>query len=173
MHGRVHRIAAKTNSPPESTVHAMTNSLPVEIERRHRDALRAAVIVDLIDLGELELLIRTGRMTEARAYRVHFARDMQLLDELGWEEQDTRERFELNIAQADLETVMRYFDDSARERMRFLTEDLEQLSSDGPGSTQVEGAVRNRIDLDLNTIAACRVVIDRLHGLDVLEEAAR
>ena len=104
-------------------------------------------------------------MTEARGYRDRFERDMRLLDDLGWEENDSRQRFELTMPASELESLVCYLREVAEAELRFWSERL--AFTPDPWMSQAEinelqfGA-RSHLDLDLDTMAACSAV---LYGL--------
>jgi hypothetical protein len=79
----------------------------VTLSRDERDALRADVLFELTTVGDIAKAVRSGNAAEARRLRVCFEEDMRLLDDLGWEEIDERERFELTMAPEQLAAVLR------------------------------------------------------------------
>ena len=78
----------------------------VTVTRELRDALRADLLLDITGIGDIHRLLRAGRFTDAQSYRRRFEDDTRLLDDLGWEEDDERESFELTMPPEQLERVL-------------------------------------------------------------------
>jgi hypothetical protein len=137
----------------------------ISLTRKHRDPLRAAIIVDLADVDEIGRFIEGHKMTEARGYRDRFMRDMRLLDDLGWEESDPRQIFQLTMPAIELKGLIAYLREVAEAELRYWSEDLA-FSPDPWMSTaeitELKLGARAHIDLDLDTMAACAAV---LYGL--------
>jgi hypothetical protein len=138
----------------------------MKISRAHRDPLREAVLVDLIDLDDVGTFIGRKRMTEARGYRDRFERDMRLLDDLGWEELDDRESFELTMPAVELESLVGYLREIAETQLHHWSEDLAAARDPEMTAAQLaelNTSVRAHVDLDLDTMAACAAVLSCLH----------
>ncbi|MDO8210092.1 hypothetical protein Q7L65_06735 [Conexibacter sp. CPCC 206217] len=67
--------------------------MPVTIRRAHRDVLRRQVIAELRDIGEIHLMLDTGKGPLALGLRRRYEGYMRLLDDLGWREDDPGEEF--------------------------------------------------------------------------------
>jgi hypothetical protein len=137
----------------------------INIARTHRDPLRAALLVDLTDVDEIGRFIEDHQMTEARGYRDRFMRDMRLLDDLGWEESDPRQSFELTMPAIELTGIIGYLREVAEAELRFWSEDLAFTPDPWMSIaeiTELKAGARAHIDLDLDTMAACTAV---LYGL--------
>jgi hypothetical protein len=65
------------------------------INRVQRDAIHHHLCEDLQGIGDVYLMVKHGDHVRARELRRVFEDSMRLLDDLGWEDEDPRKRFEL------------------------------------------------------------------------------
>jgi hypothetical protein len=141
----------------------------ITITRTHRDPLREALLLDLIDVDEIGKFIGSQRMTEARGYRDRFMRDMRLLDDLGWEESDSRQSFELTMPALELKALIGYLREVAEAELRFWSEDLAFSPDPWMSAEEISElklGARAHIDVDLDTMAACGAVLYSLRDRD-------
>jgi hypothetical protein len=85
----------------------------VMVTRAERDAVRGEVLTDLTALGDLTVLVDAGEYANARKHRARFEDGLALLDDLGWEDDDPRDEFELTLAPECLERAVRNLQDNA------------------------------------------------------------
>jgi hypothetical protein len=78
-------------------------STTITINRDQRDGLYELARNHLGSVGDLfDALERTKDFAEAEQLAVEFAEDFRLLHDIGWDEEDERETFDLTMPAADL-----------------------------------------------------------------------
>jgi hypothetical protein len=86
------------------------------ISREQRDALYQLVRDHLSGLNDVWIAIEESKdFVTARRLGLEFGSDFRLLEDLGWEEEDDRERVELTIPAAELTRVLNRLHDEAEE----------------------------------------------------------
>jgi hypothetical protein len=126
--------------------------------REQRDAVRADLLLDLTEIRAVHRLLSVGKFVEAQRCRQRFEEDMRLLDDLGWEEIDERERFELTMAPEQLAAVLRRLLERAGEDLDCARRELGverhpwQKAAD---HAEQRAAIRREIDEDLDVRSAC------------------
>lgn len=101
--------------------------MPRHIGRTERDALYGAIRLDLRHLPTVGDAIRARRFTVARLITSTFQREAVLLDDLGWQTHDERDRFELTLPDSQLAQVL----------MQLVSDTLVQ-GLDRPADAQTE-----------------------------------
>jgi hypothetical protein len=74
--------------------------------RTGRDALYHAVLSDLSGVGDIGMYLTDDQPTDAKRLRTRYEQDMRLLDDLGWENDPSSERFDLTMPTATLQPTL-------------------------------------------------------------------
>lgn len=78
-----------------------------KIDRRQREGLYELVRNHLGSIEDFWVALeRTGNFAEAEQLALEFAEDFRLLGDIGWEEEDKREKFELKMPAEDLKALL-------------------------------------------------------------------
>jgi hypothetical protein len=89
----------------------------ITIDREQRDAIYEEVLTELTGSGDVWAEMQSGDYDAARRTRDRLVGDMRLLDDLGWEPEPDRERFELTMDAPDLARTLRTLNDNARSTL--------------------------------------------------------
>jgi hypothetical protein len=71
--------------------------MAITITRAQRDALYEEVLTDLTGVGDIYHVLNGGHPDGARRMWRRFDAEFRLLDEIGWERDDGRERFVIDL----------------------------------------------------------------------------
>jgi chromosome condensin MukBEF ATPase and DNA-binding subunit MukB len=93
-------------------------SMAITINREQRDAIYQEILTDLNGVGDIWIALHSEDYETARRFRRRFEDDMRLLDDLGWEETQERDQFELTMPGADLGRVIGHFNQLLGEAVR-------------------------------------------------------
>lgn len=97
------------------------------LDQDQRDTLYRAVILDLGGLSDVYKMLDRGHGYEARDERQRFEDDWRLLDDLGWDADDRRDRFELTMPAEQQERILSYFYNAARDTVPTAEDADEEL----------------------------------------------
>ncbi len=135
------------------------------LTRDQRDALRADVILELKGIDDFGRMFEKGRPEAAERMRRKFEENARLLDDLGWEELDERESFELTMPPDRLTPLLRHFWQQADEDLDCLQRELGVGRHPWQKEEDYERervAIRREMDDDLDTRSACVTALDAL-----------
>lgn len=124
--------------------------MTITITRAQRDALHEEVMTDLTAVGDVYHLLSQGDSDAARSMWRHFDAEFRLLDEIGWEREDGRERFVIDLPADALVTVLGALHRRAEEDLR------EHITQPREGTDLAQRA--------LEVLGACRGALDELTG---------
>jgi hypothetical protein len=105
--------------------------MAIVLDRAQRDAVYGFVVRDLAAAGDLALVLAADEINRARWLRRNFEQAAQLLDQIGWEKVGSRERYEVQLGDADAlalfgrlhERASRVIDDTISEFARAMLAD--------------------------------------------------
>jgi hypothetical protein len=109
----------------------------IVIDREQREALRSFVLTALGLASDVDHMLRHGKTAEARRMRKQFEASLRLLDDLGWESDDPRQRFGLTMPSEELGGYLRELWELASG---FLAEEI--LEAVNPSIPQAALAVK-------------------------------
>lgn len=78
----------------------------LSVGRSDRDALHWLLVSELHDIGDMHGYLEGGEVDAALKRRRRFEQTMKLLDDLGWEEDTDRQRFELTMPHGQLRPIL-------------------------------------------------------------------
>lgn len=145
--------------------------MTVTINPEQRDALYGWIKCELNGLGDVEICLERGDIAEAKRQRGRFARIFTLLDDLGWEPDDHRSSYELQMEQPQLAAMIGHYLAEAEEVPRESSEQLADLRSGKltadnlPLHGSVDEAVdhlQRFVDQDLDVRSACSAILGQL-----------
>jgi hypothetical protein len=105
--------------------------MTIVLDRAQRDAVYGFVVSDLAEAGDLALVLAADEINRARWLRRNFEQATQLLDQIGWEKTGSRQRYEVQLSDADVlalfgrlhERASRIIDDAISEFARAMLAD--------------------------------------------------
>lgn len=105
--------------------------MAIVLDRAQRDAVYGFVVSDLAEAGDLALVLAADEINRARWLRRNFEQATQLLDQIGWEKVGSRERYRVELGDADVlalfgrlhERASRVIDDAISEFARAMLAD--------------------------------------------------
>jgi hypothetical protein len=105
--------------------------MAIVLDRAQRDAVYGFVVSDLAEAGDLALVLAADEIKRAQWLRRNFEQATQLLDQIGWEKTGSRERYEVQLGDADVlalfgrlhERASRVIDDAISEFARAMLAD--------------------------------------------------
>ena len=105
--------------------------MAIVLDRAQRDAVYGFVVSDLTEVGGLAGALEASEFNRAQWLRRNFDQAARLLDQIGWEKMGTRERYEVQLGDADVlalfgrlhERVSRVIDDAISEFARAMLAD--------------------------------------------------
>jgi hypothetical protein len=105
--------------------------MAIVLDRAQRDAVYGFVVSDLAEVGGLAAALEARKVTRAEWLRRNFDQAAGLLDQIGWEKVGSRERYEVQLGNADVlalfarlhERVSRVIDDAISEFARAMLAD--------------------------------------------------
>jgi hypothetical protein len=103
----------------------------IVLDRAQRNAVYGFVVRDLAEAGDLALVLVADEINRARWLRRNFEQATQLLDQIGWEKAGSRDRYEVELGDADVlalfgrlhERASRVIDDAISEFARAMLGD--------------------------------------------------
>lgn len=78
----------------------------ITINRRYRDAIYDGLMTDLTAIGDIFSHLHNNEPTQARRLHRRFEVELQLLDDLGWEQEPDVKEFELTMPVQELRPVI-------------------------------------------------------------------
>ena len=137
--------------------------MAVALTREQRDTLRSTALLELSAIGDIPRMLRFGNAEGAQRLRRRLEGIMLLLDDLGWEGLDERERFELTMPREQLEPLLRRFDQEAERALEDGRRELEAVPDrSDPEPSQTLRAIRGQLDEDLDVRSACGFALEAL-----------
>jgi hypothetical protein len=105
--------------------------MAIVLDRAQRNAVYGFVLGDLAEVGNLVAALEASEVKRAEWLRRNFDQAMQLLDQIGWEKLGSRERYEVQLSDADVlalfgrlhERASRVIDDAISEFARAMLAD--------------------------------------------------
>jgi hypothetical protein len=105
--------------------------MTIVLDRAQRNAVYDFVVSDLAEVGNLVLALGAGEIKRAEWLRRNFEQAARLLDQIGWEKVGSRERYEVELGDADVlalfgrlhERASRLIDDAVSEFARAMLSD--------------------------------------------------
>jgi hypothetical protein len=105
--------------------------MAIVLDRAQRDAVYGFVVSDLAEAGDLALVLAADEIKRAQWLRRNFEQATQLLDQIGWEKTGSRQRYEVQLSDADVlalfgrlhERASRVIDDAINEFARAMLAD--------------------------------------------------
>ncbi len=105
--------------------------MAIVLDRAQRNAVYVFVVSDLVEVGGLAGALEASEFKRALWLRRNFDQAARLLDQIGWERVGTRERYEVQLGDADVlalfgrlhERVSRVIDDAISEFARAMLAD--------------------------------------------------
>lgn len=139
-----------------------------EVTRAQRDVLWQDVVEWVLDARDFKDVSRTllrGDGEQTREVAVDFRRAMRLLDDLGWDRVDPRDRYELTMPPDELASFLRWLAHHAEGFVRDQVGcfDRSQYSIYRMDDEEWEAhcaTERRQIDHNLDVVAACRTVLE-------------
>lgn len=90
-------------------------SAAITIDATQRRCLHRLVIERLARADLVYLALANGRVAEAESGGIELAQDLELMSQIGWDPEDRRDSFDLDLHAADLiETLERYAEEAER-----------------------------------------------------------
>ncbi len=108
----------------------------IVLDRAQRNAVYGFVVSDLAEAGDLALVLAADEVNRARWLRRNFEQATQLLDQIGWEKAGSRDRYEVELGDADVlalfgrlhERASRVIDDAITEFARAMLADAFRVT---------------------------------------------
>ncbi len=105
--------------------------MAIVLNRAQRNAVYGFIVSDLAEAGDLALVLAADEINRARWLRRNFEQAARLLDQIGWEKVGSRERYEVELGDADVlalfgrlhERASRVIDDAISEFARAMLSD--------------------------------------------------
>ena len=105
--------------------------MAIVLDRAQRDAVYGFVVSDLAEVSNLVAALDAGEVKRAEWLRRNFDQAARLLNQIGWEKVGSRERYEVQLGDADVlalfgrlhERVSRVIDDAISEFARAMLAD--------------------------------------------------
>jgi len=103
----------------------------IVLDRAQRNAVYDFVVSDLAEVGNLAFALESGETRRAEDLRRNFDQAARLLDQIGWEKSDSRQRYEVEMGDADVlalfgrlhERASQVIDDAVTEFARTMLAD--------------------------------------------------
>jgi hypothetical protein len=103
----------------------------IVLDRAQRNAVYGFVVSDLAEAGDLALVLAADEINRARWLRRNFEQATQLLDQIGWEKVGSRQRYRVELGDADVvalfgrmhERASRVIDEAISEFARAMLAD--------------------------------------------------
>jgi hypothetical protein len=80
--------------------------MSLTINRRYRDALYDGLMTDFTAIGDIFSHLHNNEPAHARRLHRRFAAELQLLDDLGWEQEPDVDEFELTMPARELRPII-------------------------------------------------------------------
>ena len=80
--------------------------MAIELTREERDAVRSEILTALTEVGDFTTYLDGGEIAKARRVSDKFHEYVALLDDLGWDEEDDRESFEVTVPPEELARLL-------------------------------------------------------------------
>jgi hypothetical protein len=105
--------------------------MAIMLDRAQRNAVYDFVVSDLAEVGNLAVALETGEVKRAERLRRNFDQAARLLDQIGWEKHGSRQRYEVELGDADVlalfgrlhERASQVIDDAVTEFARTMLAD--------------------------------------------------
>ncbi len=105
--------------------------MAIVLDRAQRDAVYGFVVSDLAEVGGLAAALEASEITRAQWLRRNFVQAARVLDQIGWEKVGSRERYEVQLGDADVcalfgrlhERASQLIDDAISEFARAMLAD--------------------------------------------------
>jgi hypothetical protein len=105
--------------------------MAIELDRAQRNAVYGFAVSDLAEIGGLTAALEAGEVKRPEWLRRNFDQAARLLDQIGWEQTGSRERYEVQLSDADVlalfgrlhERASRVIDDAISEFARAMLGD--------------------------------------------------
>jgi hypothetical protein len=105
--------------------------MAIVLDRAQRDAVYGFVVSDLAEVGGLAAALEASEVKRAEWLRRNFDQAARVLDQIGWEKVGSRERYEVQLGDADVlalfgrlhERASRVIDDAISEFARAMLAD--------------------------------------------------
>lgn len=119
--------------------------MAIVLSRTQRDAVYRFVVSDLARAGDLATVLEEGQIAMAEQLRQHFDQAVRLLDEIEWTPAGTRDRYEVGLAEADVQGLFeRLYEDSTRVINEAITEFADAVLKEAFSVAEVSGMVLGR-----------------------------
>ncbi len=76
--------------------------MAIVLDRAQRSAVFDFVVSDVAEVGNLAFVLESGEGGRAEGLRRNFDQAARLLDQIGWKKSDSRERYEVEMGDADV-----------------------------------------------------------------------
>jgi hypothetical protein len=76
--------------------------MAIVLNRVQRDAVYGFVVADLAEVGNLAAALEAGEVNRAQWLRRNFDQAARLLDQIGWEKTASRQRYEVELSDAEV-----------------------------------------------------------------------
>ncbi len=105
--------------------------MTIVLDRAQRDAVYGFLVSDLAEVGTLVAALEAGEVKRAEWLRRNFEQAARLLDQIGWEKVGSRQRYEVQLGDADVlalfgrlhERASRVIDEAVSEFARAMLGD--------------------------------------------------
>ncbi len=110
--------------------------MTIVLDRAQRDAVYGFVVSDLAEVGNLVAALDASEVKRAEWLRRNFEQAALLLDQIGWEKAGSRDRYEVELGDADVvalfgrlhERASRVIDDAITEFARAMLADAFRVA---------------------------------------------
>jgi len=144
--------------------------MKITLDKTQRDVLHAACLLDLSGVDEIELYVRRGDFSQARALAERVVQTASLLDRIGWDPHTAEERFDLRGDPVALRRVIarlrQQAQDSLRDQSAWMSADARLPALVGSAEGDINALFREElqrsVDEDLDTRLVCDQILDEL-----------
>jgi hypothetical protein len=138
----------------------------IAISAPERRDLYEESVFELRGLSDIKLMLNADRPDEARRFGRRFQLVLRLLDDLGWDHSDARERYPLTMDPPDLREVLGYYAAVNCEACDFNANELADLDADRHMSPAERATWRHEherlLARDARVMTLCQSLLDRL-----------